>query len=112
MQEVPFERKAPAGFFSTAKEGDEAEGTTAFKKISLEGLEGKRRDKEEEEERRRDKQKQKRKQEKNMPQAVMEINKLNDAEQATPVSILLTFVCDLLSPRSASAPSWCSVHHK
>jgi len=81
ISEVPFERKAPAGFFAASKEGDEAEGSTAFKKISLEGLDGKRRDKEEEEERKRDKKRQKTKQEKNMPAAVMEINKLNDAEQ-------------------------------
>jgi len=81
INEVPFERKAPAGFFEPGKEGDEAEGTSAFKKISLEGLGGKRRDKEEDEERKRDKKRQKTKQEKNMPQAVMEVNKLNDAEQ-------------------------------
>ena len=83
MQEVPFERQAPAGFFSATKEGDEAQSSTAFKKISLEGLEGKRRDKEEGEQRERDKKKLKAKQEKNMPAAVMEVNKLNDAEQVS-----------------------------
>jgi len=81
ITEVPFERKAPAGFFSAMKEGEEAGSSTAFKKVALEGLEGKRRDKEEEEQRKKDKQKLKRKQEKNMPAAVMEVNKLNDAEQ-------------------------------
>jgi len=81
ISEVPFERKAPAGFFSAGKEGDEVDGTNAFKKISLEGLEGKRRDKQEDEDRKNDAKAKKRKQEKNMPQAVMEVNKLNDAEQ-------------------------------
>lgn len=81
ISEVPFERKQPAGFFSAEKEGDEEDSSKGFKKISLEGLEGKRRDKQEDEDRKRDKKRQKTKQEKNMPAAVMEINKLNDAEQ-------------------------------
>lgn len=82
ISEVPLEKAPPAGFFSASKEGDEVDSGTAFKKISLKGLEGKRRDKEEEEERKRDKKRQKTKQEKNMPAAVMGVNVLNvQAEQ-------------------------------
>jgi len=80
LNEVPFEIKPAAGFYGT--DGKEHPAVPTFKQsMALQSLEGKRRDDIEAEERKNDKQRQKRKQEKNLPEHVEAISRMNDAEQ-------------------------------
>ena len=92
MQEVPFEIKPAAGFYGTDKKEHPAVPT--FKQsMALQSLEGKRRDDIEAEERKNDKQRQKRKQEKNLPEHVEAISRMNDAEQVANGYIMCSFLC-------------------
>eukprot|EP01118_Nematostelium_gracile_P004574 TRINITY_DN1535_c0_g1_i1.p1 TRINITY_DN1535_c0_g1~~TRINITY_DN1535_c0_g1_i1.p1 ORF type:complete len:734 (+),score=256.86 TRINITY_DN1535_c0_g1_i1:126-2327(+) len=80
-KEIPFQRKPMPGFYEVdwEKETPKAE----FKKISVAAIEGKRRRDQEEEARKEDAKKQKLKEKKNLPGAIMQINKLNEAESMT-----------------------------
>lgn len=79
LNEVPFEVKPAAGFYSTDAEHP---AVPTFKQsMALQALEGKRRDDIEKEAREQDKKRQKRKKEKDLPGAVDQISRMNDAEQ-------------------------------
>eukprot|EP00658_Telonema_sp_P-2_P071030 TRINITY_DN6036_c0_g2_i1.p1 TRINITY_DN6036_c0_g2~~TRINITY_DN6036_c0_g2_i1.p1 ORF type:complete len:772 (+),score=223.63 TRINITY_DN6036_c0_g2_i1:192-2507(+) len=80
LNEVPFEIRPQAGFYGVGKAEQPAVPT--FKQsMALQALEGKRRDEIEKEARDADKKRQKRKQEKDLPAAIDQISKMNDAEQ-------------------------------
>ena len=76
---MPFEIKPAAGFYATDK--DHPAVPTFKQSMALQTLEGKRRDEIEKEAREQDKKRQKRKKEKDLPAAVDQISKMNDAEQ-------------------------------
>eukprot|EP00727_Mastigamoeba_balamuthi_P013970 m51a1_g9196 putative cell division cycle 5-like protein (787) ;mRNA; f:96867-99722 len=79
--EIPFYRKAPAGFFDVPTfEARKREGP--FQQQSLQKLEGGRRDDEEEKKRKDDARKQKAKEQKDLPAAIMAINKLINPQVA------------------------------
>eukprot|EP00008_Paramoeba_atlantica_P009416 CAMPEP_0201489642 /NCGR_PEP_ID=MMETSP0151_2-20130828/23135_1 /ASSEMBLY_ACC=CAM_ASM_000257 /TAXON_ID=200890 /ORGANISM="Paramoeba atlantica, Strain 621/1 / CCAP 1560/9" /LENGTH=802 /DNA_ID=CAMNT_0047875299 /DNA_START=24 /DNA_END=2432 /DNA_ORIENTATION=+ len=77
--EIPFQKNAPAGLFSTGKEEEEME-KIPFQRTSLAKLKEKRRDVEEQKNRQKDREKQRRRKDSDLPSMVMKINKLNDPE--------------------------------
>eukprot|EP00298_Acanthocystis_sp_HF-20_P012865 c20098_g1_i1.p1 GENE.c20098_g1_i1~~c20098_g1_i1.p1 ORF type:complete len:785 (+),score=399.26 c20098_g1_i1:76-2430(+) len=83
--EIPFERPVPMGFFDIAGEiNNEMKQKPQFKGALLQDIDeyaDKRRDKEEQEARARDAKKQKLKQKFDVPNSIMQVNKLNDPEQ-------------------------------
>ena len=75
--EIPFEKKQPMGFFDASK--DAAPRGKGFKKQSLEEADGgARRDKEEAKKRKEDKKRHEEQEKKDMPRAVMQMNKMRD----------------------------------
>eukprot|EP00038_Savillea_parva_P008761 m.179009 g.179009 ORF g.179009 m.179009 type:complete len:779 (+) comp14664_c0_seq1:64-2400(+) len=75
--EIPFEKKAPKGFFDPSKDGTPA--SREFKPMSLEDARGgPSRDKVEEQKRREDKKRHEEQQKKDMPRAVMQMNKMTE----------------------------------
>eukprot|EP01103_Thecamoeba_quadrilineata_P014089 TRINITY_DN4091_c0_g1_i1.p1 TRINITY_DN4091_c0_g1~~TRINITY_DN4091_c0_g1_i1.p1 ORF type:complete len:815 (-),score=222.43 TRINITY_DN4091_c0_g1_i1:45-2489(-) len=80
-KEIPFQKKPPPGFFDVSVEEDVPPPDPSFKNISLGRMEGKRRADDETKERKKDSKKHRINQMKNLPAAIMQINKLNDPEQ-------------------------------
>mmetsp|Transcript_20771 Transcript_20771/g.29166 ORF Transcript_20771/g.29166 Transcript_20771/m.29166 type:complete len:776 (+) Transcript_20771:102-2429(+) len=76
--EIPFQKVPPVGFYETNFEEESQE--QKFQKVLLDQIEGKRKRDIEEEARKQDAKKMKKKMDKNMPEAFMQINKLNEAE--------------------------------
>lgn len=72
--EIPFERKAPAGFYDVSAEEGPAEDPN-FVNVNLDELEGKRRVDMEALLRKQDEERQRRKEQQDMPGVVMQINK-------------------------------------
>lgn len=85
-KEIPFQKLPPPGFYETEAPKQNAE---PFKPISIEKLEGKRRRDEEDEAREQDSKKQKKKADQNLPQYIMQVNKLNEPEQLVQRSKLI-----------------------
>jgi len=79
-KEIPFFQEAPAGFFAPEESRDYQPKN--FKPTSLSALEGKRKFEIEAEERKKDAKRQKLHKEKNLPQTIMQVNKLNDPQQS------------------------------
>eukprot|EP00002_Diphylleia_rotans_P019046 TRINITY_DN3687_c0_g1_i1.p1 TRINITY_DN3687_c0_g1~~TRINITY_DN3687_c0_g1_i1.p1 ORF type:complete len:771 (-),score=197.30 TRINITY_DN3687_c0_g1_i1:470-2782(-) len=88
VKEVPFEKKAPAGFYDTSAE-DQRQRDSSFVNITLQQMEGQRRDEAEQRARREDQRKEKRKVETNLPAVIMQMNKLNDGPTITKRSKLV-----------------------
>lgn len=80
-KEIPFQRKAPAGFYEVGEEERRPADDPSFVSVNLDRLEGKRKSDEESRAQRMDSKRAKIKESKNMPAAIMQINKLNDPEQ-------------------------------
>jgi pre-mRNA-splicing factor CDC5/CEF1 len=83
-KEIPFLKQVPAGFYDTTDETDKEKARQrdpSFISIALQRLEARRRDEEEEQARKRDANKQALRKMKDMPAAIMQINKLNDPKQ-------------------------------
>jgi len=79
--EIPFQMTAPAGFYDTTGEKEQAKKVKMDPRFSsgyMHKLEEKRRDKEEEEQRKKDTQKIKKMMKMNLPQQIMAVSKLND----------------------------------
>lgn len=76
--EIPFQKVPPVGFYETNFEEESKD--QKFQKVLLDQIEGKRKRDIEEEARKQDAKKMKKKMDKNMPEAFMQINKLNEAE--------------------------------
>jgi len=75
--EIPFEKKAPTGFFDPSKDGEYR--SKEFKRMNLEDATGgPRRDKVEKQNRRDDDKKHAEQQKKDMPRAVKQMNKIRD----------------------------------
>lgn len=72
--EIPFERKAPAGFYDVSGEEGPAQDPN-FVNVNLDELEGKRRVDMEALLRKQDEERQRRREAQDMPGVVMEINK-------------------------------------
>jgi len=84
MEEIPLERRAPAGFYSTAEDDALAaslKSDRGFKPVDLEELEGKSKLQVEMEERKKDAKKLKLFKATNLPDALLKINQLNDPQQ-------------------------------
>eukprot|EP01027_Heterolobosea_sp_BB2_P010039 GEZU01014776.1.p1 GENE.GEZU01014776.1~~GEZU01014776.1.p1 ORF type:complete len:798 (-),score=239.01 GEZU01014776.1:108-2501(-) len=80
--EIPFEKKPAPGFFDTSSEKVDSDAQAKeFINVSLHRLESRKRSEVEEEQRRIDIKKQRQKERNNLPEAVMQINKLNDPAQ-------------------------------
>ncbi|GAQ83036.1 cell division control protein [Klebsormidium nitens] len=86
--EIPFERKAPAGFYDVSGEEGPAVDPN-FVNVNLDELEGKRRVDMEALLRKQDEERQRRREAQDMPGVVMEINKMNDPEQVRKRSKLM-----------------------
>lgn len=80
-KEIPFQRKPAPGFYEVDWEKETPK--PGFQRVLLSELDGKRRRDEEEEARKEDAKKQRKKKEKDLPQLVLQINKLNDPETVT-----------------------------
>lgn len=80
-KEIPFQKKAPAGFYDVGDEETRAPEDPSFVNVNLDRLEGKRKTDEEARAQRMDAKRAKIKEAKNLPAAIMQINKLNDPEQ-------------------------------
>jgi pre-mRNA-splicing factor CDC5/CEF1 len=83
-KEIPFLKKIPAGFYDTSTEIElekKKRQDPSYINIALQRLEAKRRDEEEERARKKDSRKQAIKKMKDLPAAIMQINKLNDPAQ-------------------------------
>ena len=80
--EVPFQKVAPAGFYDTVGEDAMAEAAIQsddkFKSVLKSKLDAPRRDEAEKKARKADAEKAKRKREENLPDAVAQLNRLND----------------------------------
>jgi pre-mRNA-splicing factor CDC5/CEF1 len=77
-KEIPFQRKAPVGFFDAAAEQNKKAAPMKFKSISLSQLEGPRRDEQEERMRKLDARKRKDRAEKDPAAIIAEMNRAND----------------------------------
>jgi pre-mRNA-splicing factor CDC5/CEF1 len=77
-KEIPFQRKPAPGFYEVDWEKETPK--PGFQRVLLSELDGKRRRDEEEEARKEDAKKQRKKKEKDLPQHILQINKLNDPE--------------------------------
>uniref|UniRef100_A0A7S4NSW8 Cell division cycle 5-like protein n=1 Tax=Paramoeba aestuarina TaxID=180227 RepID=A0A7S4NSW8_9EUKA len=77
--EIPFQKLVPSGLFATGREEEEMEAIP-FRAQSLDKLKEKRRDVEEEKLRQKDREKQRRRREQDLPQLVMQVNKMNDPD--------------------------------
>lgn len=77
--EIPFEKKPAPGFYDTSEE-NVAPIEPNFKRLRQDNLDGKLRDQKEAEERRKDIEKMKKKKDSDLPEAVMQINKLNNPD--------------------------------
>ena len=80
--EIPFERRAPRGFYDTSKEDDRAREETEharshFKPMFITDIEGERRDTIEERERKKDKARQIQQKKLNLPAVLRRLNELN-----------------------------------
>lgn len=80
-KEIPFQKKAPAGFFELPDEEMRPPEDPSFVNVNLDRLEGKRRTDEEANKQKMDAKRAKTREQKNLPAAIMQINKLNDPEQ-------------------------------
>jgi len=80
-KEIAFQKKAPAGFFEIPDEELRPPEDPSFVGVNLDQLEGKRRTDEESKRQNSDAKRAKIREQKNMPAAIMQINKLNDPEQ-------------------------------
>lgn len=81
--EIPFQRKAPRGFYDTTDDDLRARGITyearsRFRPTFITDIEGERRDDVEERERKKDAQRQKLIRKYNLPEAMLRLNQLND----------------------------------
>jgi len=74
-KEIPFQRKAPAGFFAIPEEELRPSTDPSFVNMSLDRLDGKRRSDAEQQAQRTDTKRQKTKETKDLPAAIMQINK-------------------------------------
>jgi pre-mRNA-splicing factor CDC5/CEF1 len=88
-KEIPFQKKPAPGFYEIPPEELRASDDPSFVNVGLDKLEGKRRADEEARAQRMDAKKQRIKETKNLPAAVMQINKLNDPEQVRKRSKLI-----------------------
>lgn len=74
-KEIPFQRKAPAGFYELPDEELRPPEDPSFVNVNLDRLEGKRRTDEEQSKQNMDAKRAKIREQKNMPAAIMQINK-------------------------------------
>ncbi len=84
MKEIPFGKRAAPGFFDTSAEDAtlaSQQTKQAFKPKNLRDLDGPRRSEEEDKRRKEDVRKQKDKAARDLPAALMQVNKLGDPEQ-------------------------------
>jgi pre-mRNA-splicing factor CDC5/CEF1 len=79
-KEIPFQKLPPAGFYEVPPEEVKPPGPS-FVNSRLDALEGKSRGEVEQQQRKQDIKKHQQKQQKDLPAAIMQINKLNDPEQ-------------------------------
>ncbi len=81
-KEIPFQKKPPAGFYDVDFSHEKELANQPFRAIKLEDVDQKRkREAEEEERQKEDVKKQKKKEKTNLPDVIMQINKLNDPDQ-------------------------------
>ena len=101
--EVPFQKVAPAGFYDTVGEDAMAEAAIQsddkFKSVLKSKLDAPRRDEAEKKARKQDAEKAKRKREDNLPDAVAQLNRLND-----PLAIAKRGKLMLPPPQARAAP--------
>ena len=85
-KEIPFQRVAPAGFYDVTDEraaqnaAAQRERDTDFEAVRMERVEEKRRDEEDKHEEKKDRKKLKKMMDQNLPQAVLTVSRLNDAD--------------------------------
>lgn len=83
--EIPFHKRAPAGFFDVGKDKERTKDMASDKELwknkDLGELEGRRREEEEERERKKDARRERIHRRGNLPEALMHVNKLNDPAQ-------------------------------
>lgn len=75
IKEIPFHKKAPAGFYEIPDEEVRPPEDPSFVGVNLDRLEGKRRTDEEQSRQNMDAKRAKLREQKNMPAAIMQINK-------------------------------------
>jgi pre-mRNA-splicing factor CDC5/CEF1 len=80
-KEIPFHKVPPAGFHEVPLDEVKAPPESHFSSVALDKMEGKKKSDLEDQERKNDARKQKMKQQKDLPAAIMQINKLNDPDQ-------------------------------
>lgn len=84
-EEIPFPRQVPAGFYDTTRDDAksrkmQADARKSFKPMSIEDLEGERRDDKERRLRKEDKKRQKLLEQDNLPDAFKRVNLINDPQ--------------------------------
>jgi pre-mRNA-splicing factor CDC5/CEF1 len=77
-KEIPFLRRPAPGFYEVDYESEDARAKDELSSTSIETMDGKRRSEEEQEHRKRDAKKMKTKEKQSLPDAMMQLNKIND----------------------------------